>query len=134
MVSISIHKSYLLQFLVFYIWLLVVNKKNTKHEKKTIKISQLSRDYTINRTILTYRTDIKNIREFKITIIPILKSLLEKINMKYQVDNFNTEEMIKRIKWKWLTRIYKERWKMTSTVTSSKLDRLKKESVTFKLC
>ena len=69
-------------------------------KKKTIKISQLSRDYTINRTILTYRTDIKNIREFKITIIPILKSLLEKINMKYQVDNFNTEEMIKRIIWK----------------------------------
>ena len=69
-------------------------------KKKTIKISQLSRDYTINRTILTYRTDIKNIREFKITIIPILKSLLEKINIKYQVDNFNTEEMIKRIIWK----------------------------------
>lgn len=71
-----------------------------KHEKKTIKISQLSRDYTINRTILTYRTGVKNIREFKIAIISILKSLPEKINMKYQVDNFNTEEMIKRIKWK----------------------------------
>lgn len=71
-----------------------------KREKKTIKISQLSRDYTINRTILAYRTDVKNIREFKITVIPILKSLLEKINMKYQVDNFNTEEMIKRIQWK----------------------------------
>lgn len=69
-------------------------------KKKTIKISQLSRDYTINRTILAYRTDVKNIREFKITVIPILKSLLEKINMKYQVDNFNTEEMIKRIQWK----------------------------------
>lgn len=65
-------------------------------KKKTIKISQLSRDYTINRTILAYRTDVKNIREFKITVIPILKSLLEKINMKYQVDNFNTEEMIKK--------------------------------------
>ena len=71
-----------------------------KHEKKTIKISQLSRDYTINRTILTYRTGVKNIREFKIAIISILKSLPEKINMKYQVDNFNTEEMRKRIKWK----------------------------------
>lgn len=71
-----------------------------KREKKTIKISQLSRDYTINRTILAYRTDVKNIREIKITVIPILKSLLEKINMKYQVDNFNTEEMIKRIQWK----------------------------------
>lgn len=59
-------------------------QKNMKREKKTIKISQLSRDYTINRTILAYRTDVKNIREFKITIIPILKSLLEKINMKYQ--------------------------------------------------
>lgn len=76
-------------------------QKNMKHEKKkTIKISQLSRDYTINRTILTYRTGVKNIREFKIAIISILKSLPEKINMKYQVDNFNTEEMIKRIKWK----------------------------------
>ena len=57
----------------------------------------MSRDYTIKRTILTYRTDVKNIREFKITIILILKSLLEKINMKYQVDNFNTEETIKKI-------------------------------------
>ena len=59
-------------------------------KKKTIKISQLSRDYTINRTILTYRTGVKNIREFKIAIISILKSLPEKINMKYQVDNFYT--------------------------------------------
>lgn len=66
----------------------------------------MSRDYTINRTILTYRTDVKNIREFKITIIPILKSLLEKINMKYQVDNFNTEETIKKIQMEMLlTRI-----------------------------
>ena len=79
--SISIHKNYLLQLLVFYIRLVVFNKKN-RGKKKTIKTSQLSRDYTINRTILTYRTDVKNIREFKITIIPILKSLLEKINMK----------------------------------------------------
>ena len=62
----------------------IFQQKNMKREKKTIKISQLSRDYTINRTILAYRTDVKNIREFKITIIPILKSLLEKINMKYQ--------------------------------------------------
>lgn len=75
-------------------------------KKKTIKTSQLSRDYTINRTILTCRTDVKNIREFKITIIPILKSLLEKINMKYQVDNFNTEETIKKIQMEMLlTRI-----------------------------
>ena len=66
----------------------------------------MSRDYTINRTILTYRTDVKNIREFKITIIPILKSLLKKINMKYQVDNFNTEETIKKIQMEMLlTRI-----------------------------
>lgn len=79
-------------------------QKNIK--KKKIKTSQLSRDYTIKRTILTYRTDVKNIREFKITIILILKSLLEKINMKYQVDNFNTEETIKKIQMEMLlTRI-----------------------------
>lgn len=51
-----------------------------RHEKSN---KQLSRNNIINRTIFKYRRDVRNVIEFKITVITILKSPMEKMdNMK----------------------------------------------------
>ena len=65
--------------------------------KKTIKTNrretiQLIEPYSDIEQLLAMSD-----REFKITMITILKSLLETTNnMKYQMDNFNTKETIKK--------------------------------------